>query len=80
MEAMLTCGSNPKKRQNAAAGTINLLEKRIGTMELKEGLTKGDTQSILRMSKLLSDVSNDFRVYNFAIVDQLEGEAEEVAE
>ena len=56
MEAMLTRGSNPKKRRNAAAGTINLLEKRIGTMELKEELTKGDVQSIVRMSKLLSDV------------------------
>ena len=63
MEAMLTRGSNPKKPINAAAGTINLMEERIGTMELKEELTKGDIQSILRMSKLLSDVSNDFKTY-----------------
>ena len=80
MASMLTRGSNQKKRRNAAAWTINLPEKRIGTMELKAGLTKVDIQSILRMSKLLSDVSNDFKMYHFAFVDQLEGEAEEVAE
>ena len=80
MAAMLTRGSNPKKRRNAAAGTINLLEKRLATMELKEELTKGDIQSILRMSKLLSDVSNDFKTYHFAIVDQLEEEEDEDAE
>ena len=30
-------------------------------MELKEELTKSDIQSVLRMSKLLSDMSNDFK-------------------
>ena len=80
MATMLTRGSNPKKRRNAAAGTINLLEKRIGTMELKEKLTKGDIQSVLRMNKLLGNVSNDFKMYHYAIVDQLEGDAEEAAE
>ena len=49
-------------------------------MELKEELTKGDIQSIMRMSKLLNDVSNDFKIYHFAIVDQLEGVAEEAKE
>ena len=49
-------------------------------MEIKEGLTKGNIQSILRMSKLLSDVSNDFKACPFAIVDQLEKEEEAEAE
>ena len=31
-------------------------------------------------SKLLSEVSNDFKMYHFAIVDQFEGDAEEVVE
>ena len=49
-------------------------------MELKEELTKGNMQSILRMSKLLSDLSNDFKNYHFAIVDQLENDEEAGAE
>ena len=67
-------GSNPRRRRDAAAGTIKLLEKRIDTMEIKEELTKADVQSILRTSKLLGDVSNDFKEYRFAIVDQLEND------
>ena len=54
-----TC--NPQRRLDAATGTIKLLEKRIDTMEIKEELTKSDIQSVLRMSKLLSDMSNDFK-------------------
>ena len=77
---MLTRGSNPKRRRDAAAGTIKLLEKRLGTLELKEELTKGDIQSVLRMSKLLGDVSNDFKMYHFAIVDQLESDQDAEAE
>ena len=42
-------------------------QARVATMEIKEELTKGDMQSILRMSKLLSDVSNDFKTYHLAI-------------
>ena len=32
------------------------------------------------MSKLLSDVSNDFKMYHFATVNQLKGDVEEVTE
>ena len=46
--------------------------KRLDTMELKEELTKSDIQSDLRMCKLFSDVSNEFKTYHFAIVDQLD--------
>ena len=38
----------------------------------KEELTKGDIQSILRMSKLLGDLSNDLKLYHFVMVDQIE--------
>ena len=40
-------------------------------MEIKEDLTKADMQPILRMSKLLSDMSNCYKTYHFAIMDQL---------
>ena len=77
---MLTRGTNPRRRRDAAAGTIKLLEKRVGTLELKEELTKGDVQSILRMSKLLGDVSNDFKAYHFAIMDHIESDQDAEAE
>ena len=49
-------------------------------MELKEQLTKADVQSILRTNNLLGDVSNDFKEYHFAIIDQLENDEEAEAE
>ena len=75
-----TTGANPRRRREAAAGTIDLLEKRIGFLEVKEELTKSDKQSILRTSKLLADLSNDFKSYHAAIVDRLESDAEAIAE
>ena len=78
---MLTrSGGNPRRRRDAAAGTIKLLEKRLETMEIKEELTKSDIQSVVRVSKLLGDVSNDFKTYHFAIVDQLENDEDAEAE
>ena len=44
---------SPGRRRDPAAETIRLLEHRIGTMETKEELSKGDVQSILRTSMLL---------------------------
>ena len=64
----------PRRRQDAATGTNKLLEKRIDTMEIKEELTKADVQSIPRTSKLLGDVSNDFKTYHFATIDQIEND------
>ena len=52
-----------------ATRTIKLLERRIAKIEITEELTKGNMQSILRMSKLLNDVSNDFKTYHFSIVN-----------
>ena len=41
-------------------------------MKLWQELTRSDVQSVPRKCKLLSDVSNDFKTYHFAIVDQLQ--------
>ena len=43
-------------------------------------MTREDIQSILHLSKMLSDASNDFKMYHFAIVDKLERHMEEAAE
>ena len=46
------------------------MEKRLDTMEIKEELTKGDIQSLLRISKFFGDI------YYFAIVGQLNNDEE----
>ena len=59
-----------------STGTIKLLEKRLNTLDLKQELTKDDIQSVPRLSKLLSDMSNDFNPYQLANVDQLQNDEE----
>lgn len=49
-------------------------------MDLKKQLTKNHIQSVLRLSKLLSGVSNDFKTYHFAIVNQLQNNEKAVSE
>ena len=49
-------------------------------MEIKKELTKARVQSILRTSKLLSDLNNDFKEYHFTITDQLENDDDVQAE
>ena len=46
-----------------AIRTVQLLEGRLDTMELKEEMTKSNIQSFLSLSELLTDVSNDFKTY-----------------
>ena len=43
-------------------------------------MSKNNIQSVLRLSKLISDVSNDFKTYHFAIVDQLQNDEEVASE
>ena len=50
------------------------------SIELKEELTNSDIQSILRMSKQLSYMSNYFRTYHLVIVDQLDNDEEAESE
>ena len=52
----------------------------MGALEIKEKLTEADKQSALRMSKLLSDVSADFKNYHFTILDEIENEEDVEAE
>ena len=80
MRTLTKSGGNPRKRRDAATGTIKPLEKRLDTIELKEELIKSDFQSVLRLIKLLSDVSNDFKTYHLALVDQLQDDEEAVSE
>ena len=49
-------------------------------LELKQELTKSDIQSVLRLSKLLSDLSNNFKTYHFTVVNQLQDNEEVVSE
>ena len=73
-------GTSARRRREAASGTVKLLERRTAALEVKEELTVADRQSALRMSKLLGDVSADFKSYHFAIVEQLENEDDLKAE
>ena len=72
--------SGPRRRRDAASGTVKILERRTAKLESKEELTKADTQSALRMSKLLGDVSADFKNYHFAIVEPIGNEDDAKAE
>ena len=59
---------------------VTPLERRTGTLEIKECLTESIRQSALRTNKLLSDVTADFKNYHFSKVDQLENEDDVKAE
>ena len=68
MVIMLTrLGGNPQRCMRSGHRDNQATQATVATMEIKEQLTKGDMQSILRMSKLLSDVSNDFKTYHFSM-------------
>ena len=49
-------------------------------LEIKSKLSENDMQSALRMSKMISDVTADFKTYNFSNVDQITDEEEARAE
>ena len=40
-------------------------------LEVKGELSENDRQSALRMSKMISDVTADFKAYHLSIVDQI---------
>ena len=73
-------GTNVRRRREAASGTIKVLERRTGALGDQGKADKADKQSALRMSKLLSDVSADFKNYHFTILDQIEDEEDVEAE
>ena len=47
---------------------------------MKSELSENDRQSALRMSKMINDVTADFKAYHFSIVDQITDEEEARAE
>ena len=49
-------------------------------LEVKGELSENDRQSALRMSKMINDVTADFKAYYFSIVDQIAEEEDEKAE
>ena len=73
-------GTSARRRRDAANETVKLLERRTEVLEIKEHLSDSDRQSALRMNKLLSDVTEDFKNHHFSIVDQLENEDDVKAE
>ena len=45
-------------------------------LELKSEFSENDRQSALRMRKMITDVTADFKAYHFSIVDQVTDEEE----
>ena len=74
---MITRGMNVRcRRSDASRESILVLEHRIMLLKVKGELTESDRQSALRMSKMINDVTTDFKTYHFSIVDQIEEEEE----
>ena len=60
---------NPRRRRDASRESILMLEQRIMLLEVKGELSENDRQSALRMSKMINDVTADFKAYHFSIFD-----------
>ena len=71
---MITRGMNPRRRRDASRESILMLEQRIMLLEMKIDLSENDRQSALRMSKMINDVTADFKAYHFSIVDEITDE------
>ena len=67
---------NPYRRREASRESLLILEDRVAVLEGKKELTDHDRQSALRISKMVGDVSAEFKSYHFSIVDQIEEEEE----
>ena len=77
---MITRVMNVRRRRDASHKSIHMLEQRIMILEVKGELTDSDRQSALRMSKMINDVTSDFKTSHFSIVDQIDEEEEAKAE
>ena len=49
-------------------------------LEMKSELSENDRQSALRVSKMINNITADFKAYHFSIVDQIADEEEASAE
>ena len=77
---MTTGGMNLRRRRDGSRESIIMLEQRIILLEVNSELSENDRQSALRMSKIINDVTADFKAYHFSIVDQITDEEEARAE
>ena len=77
---MITRGMNPRTRRDASRESILMLEQRVMLLEMKSELSKNNRQFALRMSKMVNDITTDFKAYHFSIVDQITDEEEARAE
>ena len=77
---MITRGMNPRRRRDASRESILMLEQKIMLLEMESELSENDRQSALRMSKMINDITADFKAYHFSIVDQITDEEQASAE
>ena len=77
---MITRGMNVRRRRDPYRESILMLVQRYMLLEFKAELTENDKQCALKMSKMINDVTTDFKTYHFSIVDQIEEEKESKAE
>ena len=61
---------NPHRRRGASHESVIMLEQRTMLLEMKNELSENDRKSALRMGKMISDVTADFKAYYFSIVHQ----------
>ena len=73
---MIMRGMNVRRRRDASGESILILGHRIMLLEVKGELTESDRQSALRISKIINDVTTDFKTYHSSIVEQIEEEEE----
>ena len=71
---------NPRRCRDVSRESILMLEQKIMLLEVKSEFSENDRQSALRMSKLINDITADFKVYHFSIVEQITDEEEARAE
>ena len=69
---MITRGINVCRRRDVSRESIFMIEQRIMLLKVKGELTEIDTQSALKMSKMINDVTTHFKTYCCSLVDQIE--------
>ena len=65
---------NPYRRREAIHNSILKMGDQIATLEVKEALTELQKQTVLRLSKMLESMCEEFKAYHYEIIDSLETE------
>ena len=71
-------GASISTCREAATETIELFKHRTAVFEHKESFTKNDRQSVMRMNRLLSSATMDFKNYHFTLIDSIEDKMRQV--